>query len=81
MRKSNRDTNPDWREVCEAVAAPTVPVDQLMKALAVKEDLLRGLPDIARRNGVPESVIEHVIVKNEEIADGVAKLKSAPSDG
>ena len=81
MRKSNRDTNPDWREVCEAVAAPTVPVDQLMKALAVKEDLLRGLPDIARRNGVPESVIEHVIVKNEEIADGVAKLKNAPSDG
>jgi serine/threonine-protein kinase HipA len=81
MRKSNRDANPDWREVCEAVAGPGVPADELMEALAEKEDLLRELPDIARRNGVPESVIEHVIVKNVEMADGVAKLKKAPSYG
>jgi serine/threonine-protein kinase HipA len=81
MRKSNQDSNPDWREVCLAVASPMVPAEELMEALSAKEDLLRELPEIARRNGVPESVIEHVIVKNEEMADGVAKLKNAPSYG
>jgi serine/threonine-protein kinase HipA len=81
MRKSNQDSNPDWRLVCEAVASPAVPAEDLMAALAEKEDLLRELPEIARRNGVPDSVIEHVITKTEEMADGVAKLKNAPSYG
>jgi serine/threonine-protein kinase HipA len=81
MRLQNRDTNPDWREVCEAVASPAVPAEDLMEALAAKEDALRQLPEMAKRAGVPDSVIEHVIVRNEEMADGVAALKNAPTYG
>ncbi|MGY3108525.1 hypothetical protein [Bradyrhizobium sp. LM6.9] len=75
----NRDTNPDWREVCEAVALPAVPAEDLMEALAAKEAALRMLPAMAKRAGVPDSVIEHVIVKHEEMADGAAALKNVPT--
>jgi serine/threonine-protein kinase HipA len=81
MRASNRDNNPDWREVCEAVATKSVPAEDLMGALAAKEDLLRELPTMAKKHGVPESVVKHVIVKNDEMADGVAKLKTTPAYG
>jgi serine/threonine-protein kinase HipA len=81
MRRAGRDTNPDWREVCEAVAGPGVPAEELMAALAEKEDLLRALPEIARRHDVPDSVVENVIVRNVEMADGVAKLRNVPSYG
>ncbi|MBR0822408.1 HipA domain-containing protein [Bradyrhizobium liaoningense] len=81
MRLSNQDTNPDWRVVCEAVARPDVPAETLMEALAAKEDLLRALPELARRHDVPETVVEHVIVKHEKMADGVAKLRNVPTYG
>lgn len=81
MRLANQDTNPDWREVCEAVARPDVPAAALMEALAAKEDLLRALPEIARKHAVPETVVKHVIVKHEEMADGVAKLRKIPTYG
>lgn len=79
MRLRNQDANPDWREVCEAVAGPSVPSDDLMAALAAKEDALRALPDIARRAGVPDFVTEHVVVRHKEMADGVAALKNMPT--
>jgi serine/threonine-protein kinase HipA len=79
MRMKNRDTNPDWREVCEAVAAPNVPAGRLMERLAPKEDLLRALPGLATQHKVPESVVKNAIVRNIEMADGVAALRSLPA--
>lgn len=79
MRLRNQDANPDWRVVCEAVAGPSVPSEDLMAALAAKEDALRALPDIARRAGVPDFVIEHVVFRHMEMADGVAALKNIPT--
>jgi serine/threonine-protein kinase HipA len=81
MRMKNRDTDPDWREVCEAVAAPGVPAERLMERLAAKENLLRALPDLATRHKVPESVVKNAIVRNIEMADGVAKLRDLPVKG
>jgi serine/threonine-protein kinase HipA len=52
-----------------------------MEVLAGKEDLLRALPEIARSHDVPDSVVENVIVRNVEMADGVAKLRNVPSYG
>jgi serine/threonine-protein kinase HipA len=37
MLSQNRNTDPDWRVVCEAVAAPGVPAADLMARLAAKE--------------------------------------------
>ena len=79
MLSQNRDTDPDWRVVCEAVAAPGVPAADLMARLAAKEDLLRALPDLARKHDVPDSVVTSAIAKNEEMADGVAKLRNVPT--
>jgi serine/threonine-protein kinase HipA len=79
MRPLGRDTNPDWRVVCEVVATPAVPAEDLMAALAAKEDELRALPDIARSHCVPDSVVEHVIVRHDEMAEGVAKLRKTAS--
>ncbi len=81
MARQNRDTNPDWREVCEAVARPDVPAEILMQRLAAKEDDLRALPETARKRNVPDSVITHAIVKNEQMADEVAKLRNIPTHG
>jgi serine/threonine-protein kinase HipA len=81
MRMKNRDTNPDWREVCEAVAAPNVPAGRLMERLAAKENLLRALPDLATRHKVADSVVKSAIVKNIEMADGVAKLRNLSANG
>ncbi|MGV7215769.1 HipA domain-containing protein [Bradyrhizobium sp. UFLA05-112] len=78
MRLQNRDTPPDWRQVCEAVAAPGVPADRLMERLAAKENLLRALPDLARQHEVPEAVVQNAIIRNKEMADGVAKLGNVP---
>lgn len=81
MARLNRDNNPDWRTVCEAVARPNVPADVLMERLAEKADDLRALPELARKHKVADSVIQHAIVKNEQLADEVAKLRSAPKYG
>ncbi|GGI25677.1 MULTISPECIES: type II toxin-antitoxin system HipA family toxin [Bradyrhizobium] len=71
-----QDTNPDWRLVCETVSSPKVPAHKLMSALAAKEDLLRALPEIARKCGVPVSVVTNAIIRNEDMANGVAKLRN-----
>lgn len=60
--------------------APGVPADRLMERLAAKENLLRALPDLARRHDVPDSVVQNAIIRNKEIADGVAKLRNVPSN-
>jgi serine/threonine-protein kinase HipA len=78
MEKKGLETNPDWREVCETVAGD-LPVEALFEALAEKEDLLRALPEMAKKHGVPDSVITHAIVRNDEMAEGVAKLRNAPA--
>jgi len=78
MEKRGLETNPDWREVCETVAG-NLPVEAIFEAIAEKEEQLRALPEIAKKHGVPESVIAHAIVRNNEMADGVAKLRSAPA--
>ncbi|MGY3582069.1 serine/threonine-protein kinase HipA [Bradyrhizobium sp. USDA 4341] len=81
MRPHGLDTNPDWQIICEAVARPNVPAEALMEALAEKEDALRRLPETARKHGVPDSVVTNIIVRNDEMADGVAKLRCAPKYG
>ncbi|WIW50092.1 HipA domain-containing protein (plasmid) [Bradyrhizobium sp. 62B] len=71
-----QDTNPDWKLVCETVSNPKVPAHKLMSALAAREDLLRALPEIARMSGVPDSVVTNAIIRNEDMANGVAKLRN-----
>ncbi|MCK1441899.1 type II toxin-antitoxin system HipA family toxin [Bradyrhizobium sp. 48] len=75
------DIEPDWRVICEAVSRPDVPAEDLMAALAEKEDLLRALPDAARKHGVPDTVISSAVVRGDDMADKVAKLRSAPTYG
>ena len=81
MLSQNRDTDPDWREVCEAVAAPGVRVGDLMERLAAKEDQLGLSPDLARKRDVPDAVVTSANTKNEEMANGVAKLRNVPTYG
>ncbi|MBB4374121.1 serine/threonine-protein kinase HipA [Bradyrhizobium sp. cir1] len=75
------DIEPDWRVVCEAVSGPRVPADALMAALAGKEDHLRALPEMARKHGVPDTVIASAVVRGDEMADEVAKLRNLPKYG
>jgi len=70
------DIEPDWREVCEAVARHDVPAGALMAALAEKEDLLRALPESARVHGVPDAVVSSAVVRGDDMADKVAKLRN-----
>lgn len=79
--RGGSDIEPDWRVICETIAGPNVPADDLMSALAAKEDLLRALPETARKHGVPESVISSAIVRGDDIADKVAKLRNQPTYG
>jgi len=74
MLKSGADTDPDWREVCEAVAG-TLPVETLAEALADREEMLRALPDIATKYGVPDEVVQHAIVRHVDMAESVADLR------
>lgn len=71
-----QDTNPDWRLICETVSSPSVPAEKLMSALAAKEDLLRALPEVARKHGVPDSVVASAIIRNEDMANAVSKLRN-----
>ncbi|WP_316396994.1 type II toxin-antitoxin system HipA family toxin [Bradyrhizobium sp. 33ap4] len=75
------DIEPDWRLICEAVARPGVPADDLMAALAEKEDLLRALPEAARMYGVQDSVIASAVVRGDDMADKVARLRNRPTYG
>ncbi|WP_027555872.1 type II toxin-antitoxin system HipA family toxin [Bradyrhizobium sp. Cp5.3] len=79
LEGGGQDIDPDWREVCETVSGPNVPAEKLMAALAAKENLLRALPEIATKHGVPDSVVTNAIIRNEDMANGVAKLRNVPA--
>lgn len=78
MLSRGLDSNPDWEAVCEAVARPDVPAEALMAALAEKEEAIRSLPDLARKHGVPASILDHII-RSDDMADGLAKLRASPN--
>jgi serine/threonine-protein kinase HipA len=79
MKAQGLDLRPDWSEVCETVAGKLTAAD-LKSALAGKEELLRALPDIARRHGVPEQVVAIAITANNQLADDVAQLRPASAN-
>lgn len=74
LRDLGRDHDPDWATVCEAAAGDRLEPRDLMEALLEKEPLIRQIPQIARRHGVPEEVIERACNRHLEIADGIAEL-------
>ncbi|UEM01276.1 HipA domain-containing protein [Skermanella rosea] len=71
------DLVPDWRAVCGAAAEGVMAPEDLMAALAAKEQLVRALPGIARRHGVNEEVIDGALGRAGEIADGLAELSGS----
>lgn len=74
MRSAGSDYAPDWRTVCAAAAGPLDPTP-IAELLLSKLDLFRRLPEIARRQGVPEKVIEIAIARqSRDVADGIAAL-------
>lgn len=82
MRRRGRDYSPDWKEVCEAAAGDNMSPLPIMEALLEKEELLRSLPDLAVRHGVPQEVTDRALVRHIEIADGISELrKHVPSVG
>jgi serine/threonine-protein kinase HipA len=81
MSAQGRDSAPDWAEVCRVAAGTDLPSAEIMKALLAKEDLLRSLPTIARKHAVSEAVIQRAIVRHEEMAESVARLRHSPQPG
>lgn len=71
------DLVPDWRAVCGAAAEGVMAPEDLMAALAAKEQFVRALPGIARRHGVNEEVIDGALGRAGEIADGLAELSGS----
>lgn len=78
MLSRGLDSNPEWAAVCEAVARPDVPAEALIAALAEKEDVIRSLPELARKHGISDSKLDNVI-RSSEMADGLAKLRAGPN--
>lgn len=72
----SRDMEPDWAEVCRVAAegVPGLEADDLMDALTAKAETLRGMPELARRLGVPDRVIDHAMAFCDRHADALDAL-------
>jgi serine/threonine-protein kinase HipA len=74
MRADGRDHNPDWKVVCEVAAGENLPANTIMQALAEKEEFIRSLPDIGRKHGLPNKVVDQAFAAHAEIADAIAVM-------
>jgi serine/threonine-protein kinase HipA len=74
MKADARDHNPDWTVVCEAAAGKDIPAKAIMQALADKENFIRSLPDIGRKHGLSDEVIEKAFRAHEDVADAIADM-------
>lgn len=63
-----RDADPDWGLVCEAAAKGVMEPVDLRGEVAAKADLLRAIPEVARRLGVPDRAIEVACAGHEDAA-------------
>jgi serine/threonine-protein kinase HipA len=81
MKPEGRDYNPDWKVVCEAAAGNDLPANAIMQALAQKVKFLRSLPDIGRKHGLPDKVIDEAFAASVAIADGIATMARASKKG
>jgi serine/threonine-protein kinase HipA len=72
----SRDLNPDWEKVCRVIADEVLGLDaeDLMDLLASKADCLRRMPELARKMGVPELVIERAMGFCDQHADALQTL-------
>jgi len=72
-----RDLDPDWEEVCRVAAKDTPGLDSetLADILADKSELLRRMPELAQKIGVPDPVIARAMTRCGELADALEALK------
>lgn len=69
-----RDFHPDWGKVAEAAAGDAIDPTKLKSILVSKAPFVRDLPEIARKFGVAERVIETALGRHKEIAASLADL-------
>ena len=62
------DADPGWEMICEVAAAGVMDPIDLKARVAAKENLLRALPETARRLGVADRVIERACARHEDAA-------------
>lgn len=77
MRRLNgpsRDLNPDWEEVGRVAAEGVMEPADLMRTLASRADDLRRMPELARRFGISDVVIERAMGFCEAQARALAVL-------
>ena len=75
MRSVGRDYSPDWAAVCEAAAGDDLPASVIMEALSNRLPQFRAVPEIARRHGVTDEVVERAIEgRFREITNGIEQL-------
>lgn len=77
MKAHGRDHNPDWKVVCEAAAGNDLPAKRIMQALANKVSFIRSLPDIGRKHGLSDEVIDQAFKAHKDIADAIAAMAHA----
>lgn len=75
---AGRDFAPDWPTICAVAAEGVMDAGDLLAVLASKADLLRSLPEEARRLGVQDPVIARAMSRCAGIADTLDAIRLRP---
>ena len=71
MRASHRDTNPDWKAVCDAIFPDPQLANRLMSEIACFAAALKNAPQMAIELGATGEVVERAMGRCVEIAEAV----------